>query len=170
MLTPKQKRFVGEYLVDLNGTQAAIRAGYSVKGASVQASLLLANPKVAELISEATRLRAEKVGVKAEDVLRELLRIGLADIGKAFNSEGGLLPFHEMPEDVRRSISGVDVDELWGSDGDSRIQIGTTKKVRFWDKTRGLEMLGKHLKLFTDKLDLAGGVNLDIHIGRTVRK
>lgn len=147
-LTPRQAAFVREYLVDLNGTQAATRAGYSPKTAEEQAVRLLGNVRVSAAISKAMHRRAERVEVKADEVLRELLRLALADVGEAFQADGRLKPIHEMPSDMRRAISGVEAVET--EDG------GTLRKVRFWDKTRALEMLGRHLALFTDKLEHSG--------------
>lgn len=164
-MTGKQSRFVAEYLVDLNGKQAAIRAGYAPKTAEVAASKLLSKGKVAQAIAEAMKRRQERVEVKQDDVLRELLRIARTDIGEAFNTDGTLKPLHEMPEDVRRAIASIEVETLHvkGEADDGPFDRGTARvaKIRFWDKTRGLEMLGRHLKLFTDKVEHSGTLTLD---------
>jgi phage terminase small subunit len=160
-LTPKQNRFVAEYLVDLNATQAAIRAGYSKRTATEQSYDLLRKPQIRAMIDEAMVKRAERVEVKADDVLRELMRVGLADISQAYDKNGQLKPLHEMSEDVRRAIAGVEVEELYEGHGDDRVRIGSLVKVRFWDKTRGLEMLGRHLKMFTDKVEHEAGPGLE---------
>lgn len=160
-LTPKQARFVAEYLKDLNGKQAAIRAGYSEDTAESQASRLLSNAKVRQAVDEAMQRRAERVEVKTDDVLRELLRLALTDIGEAFDEKGRLKPLHEMSKDVRRAIAGIETDELYGGAGQDRIEIGQVRKVKFWDKTKALELLGKHLKLFTDKVEHTGTLTLE---------
>jgi phage terminase small subunit len=152
-LTPKQARFVAEYLKDLNGTQAATRAGYSAGTAESQASTLLRNPKVRAAVDEALERRAERVEVKTDDILRELLRLATTDIGQAFDEEGRLKPLHAMPVAVRRAISGIETEELFEGGGAERVRIGNVRKVKFWDKTKALELLGKHLKLFTDKVE-----------------
>lgn len=144
-LNARQAKFVTEYLVDLNATQAAIRAGYSPKGAEVTGSQLLRNPKVRAEVDAALERRSARVEIKADDVLRELLRLATCDIGDAFDEKGNLKPLHEMSADVRRAIAGVEVTAI-GVDA-----IAHVTKVKFWDKTRGLELLGKHLKLFTEK-------------------
>lgn len=143
-LTPKQAAFVREYLVDLNATRAAIRAGFPAKSAASQASRLLKNAKVRQEIDKAKSTRAARVDVKADEILRELMRIGYSDPGKLLNATGYLLPLNEVPEEVRRTIASVEM----GGDG------GT--KIKFWPKTTALELLGKHLKLFTDKTELTG--------------
>ena len=148
-LTAKQERFVQEYLVDLNGKQAAMRAGYSERSAEVTASKLLRNPKVQEVVAAAQTARAERVEVKADDVLRELLLIARTDIGDAFSETGALLPLKEMPAHLRRAISSIEVEQLT-VEGEA---IGTVAKVKLWDKPKSLELLGKHLRLFVDKVE-----------------
>lgn len=153
-LTPKRERFVREYLVDLNATQAAIRAGYSPKTAEQQGPRLLGNVEVGRAVEEALKRRAERLEVSADNVLRELLRVATCDVGQAFDAEGRMLPLKDMPEDVRRAISSVEVDEIGLPGGDSeggKTLLGYTKRVRFWDKPKSLELLGKHLKLFTER-------------------
>jgi phage terminase small subunit len=152
-LTPKQNAFVAEYLKDLNATQAAIRAGYSARTAEKIGSENLQKPEIRGPIDEALSRRAERVEVKTDDVLRELLRLAMVDIGQAYDAAGHLKPLHEMPEDVRRAIAGLE----------SRVdgEGATILKVKFWDKTRGLEMLGRHLKMFTDKVEHSGAVTIE---------
>ncbi|RYZ46976.1 MAG: terminase small subunit [Myxococcaceae bacterium] len=148
-LTARQERFAQEYLVDLNGKQAAMRAGYSERGAEVTASKLLTNPKVRAVVDAAKAARAERVEVKADDVLRELLLIARTDIGDAFNQDGALLPLKEMPAHLRRAISSIEVEQLTVEGA----AIGTVAKVKLWDKPKSLELLGKHLRLFVDKVE-----------------
>jgi phage terminase small subunit len=147
-LSAKQRKFVAEYLKDGNGTQAAIRAGYSAHTANEQASALLAKPS----IRAAVEGRLEKVEVRSDDVLRELKRIAYLDLTHAYKQDGSLKLVHEIPEDTRRALVGIEVDEIWDGYGEDRTQIGVTKKVKFADKIRALELLGKHLELFTEKV------------------
>jgi phage terminase small subunit len=160
-LNSKHAAFEREYLVDLNATQAAIRAGYSKKTAGSQGQRLLKNVEIKARIDAALLKRAARVEVTADDVLRELKRIAFADPSKVLGENGYLLTMNEMPEDVRRTISSVDLS------GDG----GT--KIKFWDKTKGLELLGKHLKLFTDKTELTGKdggpLKVSFNINRTVK-
>lgn len=153
-MTPKQNRFVAEYLVDLNATNAAIRAGYSSRTAHVIGPENLAKPEVKKAVDDALERRNARVEVKADDVLRELLTFAKLDIRKAFDANGRLLPIHEIPEDVARAISGIKVFEEYEGSGKDRVAIGEVREVKFWDKTKGLELLGRHLKMFTDKLEL----------------
>lgn len=148
-LTPKQARFVAEYLKDLNATQAAIRAGYSAKHADVQGPRLLGNAGISRAVDEALTRRAERVEVKLDDVLRELLRLAMVDIGEAFDEDGDLKPLKEMSPDVRRAISAIEVEDRYGKNDESwRI-----KKVKFWDKKASLDSLMRHLGAFRDRVE-----------------
>lgn len=148
-LTPKQERFVQEYLVDSNATRAAQAAGYSERTAESQGSRMLRNVKVLAFLDAARDAQAERVEVKADDVLRELKRIGESDIGDLFDAHGALRPLKDMPVGVRRAISSIEVEQL-------KVEgavVGTVAKVKFWDKPKALELLGKHRRLFVDKVE-----------------
>ncbi len=151
-LTDKQRIFALEYLVDLNATQAAIRAGYSEETARSIGSENLTKPDVREFIDAALAKREARLELKSDTVIRELLRVALVDIGGAYGQSGKLLHLHEMPEDVRRAIAGIDIEEMYDGTGEARTHVGDVVKVKFWDKMKGLELLGKHLQLFTDTL------------------
>lgn len=159
-LTPNQERFVQEYLVDLNGTQAAIRSGYSAVSASVTASRLLANAKVAEAIAERQKEREKRTGVTADRVVAELAKLAFVDLSAAYDDNGNLLKPSEMPAEVRAALAGVD----FAKTGD-RI-------ARFSAKERALELLGKHLGLFRDKVEHSGpegqalSITIDLGAGK----
>jgi phage terminase small subunit len=155
-LTPKQQRFVAEYLIDLNATQAAIRAGYSAKTAEQQGCRLLRNARVSATIEEGQAKAKEQHAVTAERVIQELARIALVDLGRIYDEDGNLLPIKDMPEDARRAIAGVEVDQLFEGRGDDREMVGVTKKVKLFDKPRALEMLGRHFGLFKDRVEHTG--------------
>nr|BFD63169.1 terminase small subunit [Bdellovibrio sp. HM001] len=165
-LTDKQKIFVLEYLVDLNATQAAIRAGYSEKSARCIASENMDNPKIQAEIQRQMDARASKVGVTSELVLGELLKIATFDIRRLYNADGSMLKPSEWPDDVAKAVAGVDIEDLFDGHGEDRQQIGYTKKVKIWDKPKSLELLGRHLKLFTDKIE----VKADLSLAETMRK
>lgn len=168
-LTPKQQAFCREYLIDLNATQAAIRAGYSEKTARSQAQRMLTNVDIQTELKELMEIRAKRAEIDADTVLAELLRIARADIGEAFNPDGSLKSMAEMPEEIRRAISGVDVFEEFQGRGDSREQIGFTRKVRFWDKVKALEMLGRHLRMFSDRVEITGKDGGPVEVGQSGR-
>jgi len=155
-LTPKQRLFVAEYLVDKNATQAAIRAGYSQKTAYSIGEENLKKPEIREAIDVALQQQVERVEVTADTVLRELLALATVDIAEAFNEQGALKPIHDIPKEVRKAISSIEVLVETAGSGDERQEMGSTKKLRFWDKKGALELLGKHLKMFTDKFEMTG--------------
>lgn len=155
-LNPKQKQFILEYLIDHNATQAAIRAGYSKHTAKEQGYRLLTNIHVQPAIEEAIKRQEVRTEITADRILKEIFRIASVDLRQAFDENGELKNIHDIPEDVARAISGIDVDELWEGSGRDRTQIGVTKKIRFNDKTRALELLGKYLKLFIEQKEITG--------------
>lgn len=140
-LSPRQQRFVEEYLIDLNATQAAIRAGYSPRTANQQGSRLLANVKVQAAIAAAKESRSERVQVDQDRVLQEICAIAFLDPFDAFDDDGALLPKALIPESVRRAVVGIEVDEI-NLDGQ---KIGQTRKLRFAPKIQALTMLARHL-------------------------
>ena len=160
-LTPKQQRFCEEYLIDLNGTQAAIRAGYSEKTAEVQGSRLLSNAKVKEYLQGKMDNRSERTEINSDRVLEEIGHSAFIDPAKYFDESGHLLQIHDMPEDVRRSISTIKVRRERGDiDEDGKQLWDTITELKVNDKTKNLELYGKHLKLFTDKLEVDGDLTV----------
>lgn len=152
MLTPKQQRFVEEYLIDLNATQAAIRAGYSKKTARQIGEENLSKPDIRDAVDKLKRERSGRTLLTADDVLKGIAEIATVDIGQAINEDGTLKPIHEIPEPVRRAISGIDIQEIKAGEQ----AVGTVKRIRFWSKDKAFEMLGRHLELFTDKVKHEG--------------
>jgi len=156
-LSPRQERFCQEYIKDLNGTQAALRAGYcpgNEDAAAVQASKFLRNTKINARIAELKSEQFKRTMLSADRILEEIARLAMVDIGQAFDDMGQLKPLSEIPEDVRRAMAGVEVNELFDGQGDQKSVIGLAKRVKFYDKTKALELLGKHKKLFTDVIEV----------------
>jgi phage terminase small subunit len=147
-LSPKQQTFVREYLVDQNATRAATAAGYSKKTAYSQAHDLLKKPEIAEAIQKEMDARAKRIQFTADDVLRELRNISDADIAECYNEDGTFKSIHDIPLHIRKAIAGIEVKEIFA--GKPKRKIGELVKVKFWDKTKTLELTGRHLKLFTD--------------------
>jgi phage terminase small subunit len=165
-LPPMQARFVSEYLLDLNATQAAIRAGYSAATAEQHGPRLLGFVGVRAAIDSALSKRAERVEIKAERVLQELSLIGLADMANyvTFSADGELLlDFSNMPEGATRAIAEVTQEEFTDGKGDSARQVRRTK-FKLHPKTHALELLGKHLALFVERMRHEGGSPVEIHV------
>jgi phage terminase small subunit len=167
-LPPKQQQFVLEYLANgFNGTQAARKVGYAAANADTQASRLLANPKIALAIAERVKKITVKREITAERVLDEIAKMAFLDPRKLFR-DGELVPIHELGDDTAASIAGIEVSEI----KDDGFVTGQLKKIKIADKTRSLEMLGRYLKLFTDKVEHSGslGVQLITSVPRPQRK
>ena len=144
-LTAKQSRFVDEYLIDLNATQAAIRAGYSEKTARQTAAENMTKPHIETAIQERMNRRSERTQVDADYVLNRLVEIDQMDVLDILADDGSLRPIQEWPSTWRRYLSGMDVSELWEWQGDERKQVGLLKKIKWPDKVKNLELLGKHV-------------------------
>lgn len=146
-LTPKQALFVQEYLIDANGTQAAIRAGYSAKTANEQAARLLAKVSVRSAIVEAQKARAERTRINADWLLTRLADDADADLADLYDEETGQLkPIHQWPLVWRKGlVAGVEVEELFEGRGADRVQIGHVRKVKLADRTKVKELIGRHV-------------------------
>jgi phage terminase small subunit len=141
-LTPLRQRFVEEYLVDLNGTDAAIRAGYSAKSAKAQASQLLAVPEVQAAVSAAQASRSARTKIDADWVLNRLAEEADADAADLYDEAGALKPIKDWPLIWRKGlIVGMDVEEI-REDG---VVVGIVRKPRFSDRTKRIELIGKHV-------------------------
>lgn len=153
-LTAKQARFVEEYLIDLNATQAAIRAGYSEKTAEAQASRLLRNVKVAEIVAEAQAARSERTGITADMVLQELALIGFANAGDYFDwgPDGVTL---KLKDDLTPEQQAV-VAEV----SETVTEKGGTIRMKLHDKKGALVDIGRHLGMFTDRLSIGADESL----------
>lgn len=138
-LSDKQELFAREYLKDLNATQAAIRAGYSEKTARSQANRMLTNVDIENRISELKASRNEEVGIDAAYVLKRLVEIDQMDVLDILLANGELKPIKDWPKTWRTTLSGIDVTELGGD------TPGLLKKIKWPDKVKNLELLGKHV-------------------------
>ncbi|WP_084484852.1 terminase small subunit [Methylosinus sp. LW3] len=145
-LNAKQRAFVFEYLVDLNATQAAIRAGYSKRTARQIGEENLTKPSIKEALAKAMSERECRTKISQDRVLIELARLAFFDIGKAFTTDGTLRPIHEIDEDTRRALIGLEIVELRAADD---APAGTLKKVKLANKIEALDKLMKHLGMFS---------------------
>jgi len=163
-LTPKQETFVREYLIDLNSTQAAIRAGYSAKTADRIGPELLGKTCVADAIQAGMDKRAAKTGITAERVLNEIAKLAFFDPRKMFDDAGEPIHVSQLDDDTAAAIAGLEVV----TKGNDEIGYASVMKVKLADKSKNLELLGRHLKLFTDKseVDLNGkGFSFNFNMG-----
>ena len=145
-LSAKRQRFVDEYCIDFNGTQAAIRAGYSVRSANIQAARLLTDDSIKKALDEKRLEIAEESKLKTSDVIDELRRIAFSDITQviSFNAaKAKVKSSRKLSEDAKKTIASV-----------SQTQNGLTVKLH--DKVKALELLGRYLNIFTDRVAVEG--------------
>jgi len=151
-LTDRQKIFVEEYLIDLNATQAAIRAGYSPKNADKIGSELLGKTRIKEEIDKALAERSKRTGINADRVLLEYAKIAFVNPEDVVDFETGEVLKNAKTEDLA-AIQSIKVKSSSG-------KVDTEEReVKFASKERALEMLGKHLGMFKDRVEVTGNVN-----------
>lgn len=146
-LSEQRQRFVDEYLIDLNGTQAAIRAGYSVKTAQEQASRLLSNVMVQEAISKKMAERSKRTGVNQDRVVLELAKIAFVRMTDVVDSNGRIRG--DASDDDLSCIESIKYKE-----SDNEFGGSVEREVKIASKMKALELLGKHLGMWNDKLDV----------------
>lgn len=145
-LTAKQQRFVDEYLIDLNATQAAIRAGYSPSTANEQGARLLVNVSISSAISQAMAHRSRRTGITQDRVLRELAKIAFVNANDVIDPDSATVRQDAAEEDLS-CIQSVKVKT-----SESDMGSSSEREIKLADKLRALELIGKHLGLF-DKRD-----------------
>jgi len=153
-LTDIQETFCHEYLVDLNGSAAARRAGARAKNPGKQGWTWLQMPTVQARIQELYQERLSRTDLDADYVIEKLRAFAEVDPISIFDDRGALLPLGKMPEATRHAIASIDtIDEFVGK-GASREFVGHVRKIRLWDKLKALELLGRHLGIWNDKLSI----------------
>lgn len=145
-MTKKQKRFVEEYLIDLNATQAAIRSGYSPDTAKSIGSENLSKPDISAAVAKAMAERSKRTGINQDRVLQELARIGFARITDVMDPATAKIK-EDASDDDLACIQSVKIKPN---------EWGTEREVKLCDKKAALELLGRHLGMWNDKLDLKG--------------
>lgn len=154
-LNDGQRRFIEEYLIDLNATQAAIRAGYSPKTAKSQGQRLLTNVDIEAAIQAAINERSERTKITQDMVLSELAKVGFSDLRNVFTPMGGIIDPRDWDDSTAGAISSVEVVRRQSGeyDDDGNPIPEHVHKIKVWDKVSALEKMGKHLGMFTEKFD-----------------
>mgnify|MGYP003262716988 FL=1 len=151
-MTKKQKRFVEEYLIDLNATQAAIRAGYSPDTAQQMGSENLSKPVIKNAIDKVIAERSRRTGINQDRVIQEIAKLAFLNPIDVIDMDEATIK-GEANRDDTACIASVKVKVIPGEDGNI-----TEREVKTYDKLKALELLGKHLGMFTDKLKMEGNV------------
>lgn len=147
-MTKKQKLFVEEYLIDLNATQAAIRAGYSVDSARDIGCENLTKPNIQQEIAKAMAERSKRTGVNQDRVVLELAKIAFVNAQNVINAKDGSIRADATADDLA-CVQSVKVKKMNGDKGYSE-----EREVKMYDKLRALEKLGQHLGMWNDKIDV----------------
>ena len=146
-LTEKQQRFVNEYLIDLNATQAAIRAGYSVKTADAIGCENLTKPNIQQAIAVAMAERSKRTGVNQDRVVLELAKIAFVKMTDIVDDHGRIKG--TATDDDLACIESIKYKE-----SDNEFGGSVEREVKIGSKLKALELLGKHLGMWNDKVDL----------------
>lgn len=157
-MTAKQQRFVSEFLIDLNATQAAIRAGYSPKVANRIGSENLSKPVIAAAIAQAQGDQNQRLLLTADDVREQNAFIARLDPAEMYDAGGSLLHVTKMPRHVRCALKSLKVvrKNLTAGDG----VVDTTLEVQFWDKGGAIDREYKHFGLLIDRVQISGDLEL----------
>jgi phage terminase small subunit len=166
-LKPGHQRFVDEYLIDFNGTQAAIRAGYSETSARSTAAELLTYPDIQTEISNRVQKQSEKLGITAERILLEASRIAFANIEDLLRIGEDGTAFIDLSKATREqmaAVSVVETEEKLERTGRGRDDFENIRKIklRMNDKLAALTLLARHQKLLTDNLVVDGDLKLEV--------
>lgn len=146
-LTGKQKLFCEEYIIDLNATQAAIRAGYSENTSSEIGYENLNKPQIQEYLQRLMAKRAERTQITQDRVLQEYARLAFMDVRKLYNEDGHLKKVQDLDDDTAAAIGSIDVNIAKDEDGNYEA----IKKYKMVDKKGALDSIGKHLGMFVEK-------------------
>lgn len=149
-LTAKQQRFIDEYLIDLNATQAAIRAGYSPSTAKDIGCQNLAKLNISEAIDKALAARSRRTGITQDRVLRELAKVAFVNANDVIDTDSATVRTDATADDLA-CIQSVKVKV-----SESEMGSSSEREIKLYDKMRALEMLGKHLGIF-ERRDHANG-------------
>lgn len=141
VLSPKRLRFIDEYLIDGNGAQAAIRAGYSERTATNTAYQILQVPEVQEELARRRARISDMADVRTVDVVRGLARVAMVDPRKMFDDDGNPIGIQQLDDDTAMAIAGFDVVTM----GNGEAGLGRVTKVRLNDRIAAMDKLMKHL-------------------------
>lgn len=148
-LKESHKKFCQEYIIHFNGTRAHQTVSDCSRASSeVVAIRWLKNPEIQKYLASIIAKRQERLECKADEAMIECRRIALADVADAFNEDGSIKAIHDIPLDLRRCISSIEIEDIWEGKGKNKVYVGRLVKIKFWSKDKNIEMLFKHHGLF----------------------
>lgn len=161
-ITPRQERFCEEYVVDLNATQAAIRAGYAESGAYNEGHRLLRNAEVRDYIEELQSGRRKVREIRADRILNTLEAIAYGDVSVFYDDEGRLLPRHEWPDGAHLLVAGMEFKTVELGEG----AVEHVAKIKLVDRLKALNMLAQHKALLIQKIEVSADDDMLARLAR----
>ncbi|EKY7631074.1 terminase small subunit [Salmonella enterica] len=171
-LTAMQEAYAQEYTkCPENQTQAAINAGFSPNTAAVKASVMMRDERIQKRIAELMEERNKRLRVSADYVLMRLVEIDQMDVIDILNDDGSLKPIREWPKIWRTTLSGFDLSSTIMNMNEDAIET-ILKKIKWPDKVKNLELIGKHVDVnaFKERLEVSGTVTIADRIAAARRR
>lgn len=165
-LTEREEKFCQEHLIDLSYGKAALRAGFSPGHAYNYATELMRKPDVRQRIEELKMQRQKRTNITQDKVVEKLWAIADLDPKELYDDQGSPLPLAQVKKTVRKAISGLKVNKIMA---EGRV-VGETIEVKFADRLKALELLGRHLGMFKDKVEHSGSVGLAERLQKALKK
>ncbi len=172
-LTAMQESYVQEYTkCPENQTQAAINAGFSHKTAHVKASVMMRDPRIQKRIAELMEERNKRLRVSADYVLLRLVEIDQMDVIDILNDDMSIKPVSEWPKVWRQYLTGFELADMFEGRGDEKELVGILKKIKWPDKVKNLELIGKHVDVnaFKERLEVSGTVTIADRMAKARRR
>lgn len=162
-LTAMQEAYAQEYIkCPENQAQAAINAGFSPKSAHVKASIMMRDERIQKRIAELMAERNKRLRVSADYVLLRLVEIDQMDVLDILNDDMSIKPVSQWPKVWRQYLSGFDLADMFEGRGDDKELVGILKKIKWPDKVKNLELIGKHVDVnaFKERVEVSGTLTI----------
>ncbi|MFS9887286.1 terminase small subunit [Salmonella enterica] len=172
-LTAMQEAYAQEYTkCPENQTQAAINAGFSPNTASVKASVMMRDERIQKRIAELMEERNKRLRVSADYVLLRLVEIDQMDVIDILNDDMSIKPVSEWPKVWRQYLTGFELADMFEGRGDEKELVGILKKIKWPDKVKNLELIGKHIDVnaFKERLEVSGTVTIADRMAKARRR
>lgn len=172
-LTAMQEAYAQEYTkCPENQTQAAINAGFSPNTAAVKASVMMRDERIQKRIAELMEERNKRLRVSADYVLLRLVEIDQMDVIDILNDEMSIKPVSEWPKVWRQYLTGFELADMFEGRGDEKELVGILKKIKWPDKVKNLELIGKHVDVnaFKERLEVSGTVTIADRMAKARRR
>ncbi|EAW8139834.1 TPA: terminase small subunit [Salmonella enterica] len=172
-LTAMQEAYCQSYIqTPENQTQAAINAGFSHKAAHVKASIMMRDERIQKRIAELMEERNKRLRVSADYVLLRLVEIDQMDVIDILNDDMSIKPVSEWPKVWRQYLTGFELADMFEGRGDEKELVGILKKIKWPDKVKNLELIGKHVDVnaFKERLEVSGTVTVADRMAKARRR